>query len=94
MFALAFESVKTRFAGLLGEVLWRGVPCDCTPRRIAGRLILALGGYGMASGDGEGTVGTKKRLPEPERCEGERGDGEKGALCVAGERDLVVPNGN
>lgn len=48
----------------------------------------------MASGDGEGTVGTKKRLPEPERCEGERGDGEKGALCVAGERDLVVPNGN
>ena len=74
-FPWSVEMFSTRFAGLRGEVR----------RRMAGREIFALGGYGTAKGDCWDELGRRTKLPWPVRRDGESGDETYGVVDFDGE---------
>ena len=66
-FPWSVEMLSARLFGLLGDV---------RARRITGREILALGGYGMANGDCWEELGNNTKLPCADLREGDSEDGE------------------
>lgn len=70
-FPWSVETLRARLTGLRGDV---------RARRMTGRVILALGGYGSANGDGWDVLGKSTKLFCVDRRDGERGDEINGAL--------------
>jgi hypothetical protein len=59
------ETLRARFTGLRGDV---------RARRIVGREILALGGYGMANGDWWDELGKSTKFPCTDLRDGDNGE--------------------
>lgn len=85
-FPLSLDSPSTRFAE--PEELLVLEECMKRLRRIGGRWIFALGGNGIATGDGVFGLGTKRILPWEVCLEGERLDEVKFGCLVAGELNV------
>lgn len=64
VFPASPNTVRARLAGLRGDVR----------RRMTGRVILALGGYGTARGEGWVDCGKRTKLFWDDRREGDRGE--------------------
>lgn len=85
------ESLNARFKGLFGDVRERVETRIGLGRRTHARFFLALGGNGMAKGDGAVTLNEEKMLPDACGGFGESGDGDSGDFGV-GEVDTEVTN--
>jgi hypothetical protein len=72
------EGLSARLEGLFGEVRVRG-GCREPRRRMVGRLIFALGGYGIATGEAC-EVGIRNKFPWFALREGDSGEEMKGLL--------------
>ena len=92
-FPLSLETLKPLFTGLRCRLAERNVVPGGLSRRAPDRVFLALGGNGVASGDGDITLAFESKLTEPARFWGESGDGERGELGE-GDADLDVISRN
>lgn len=88
-FPWSVESLNARFNGLFGDVLERVDTRIGLARRTHGRCFLALGGKGMATGEGDVTLKEEKMFAGARGEFGESGEGDRGDFGV-GEVDAEV----